>query len=338
MPVDQAVSTVYLGDFSEKDKPWDKHRSEADGYRDLYEGTRFQRHSDRIAQCGQELDFGFEIAETGEAKLRLQAAHFCRCRHCPVCQWRRSLMWKVRFLQAMPEVMKAHPKARYVFLTLTVRNCELHKLKATLTLMNDAWQRLIQRKAWPAIGWVRVVEVTRGADDTAHPHFHAMLMVKPSYFTHGYIPQQRWTEQWQTCLRVDYTPIVNVKAIKPLRGTPEGQMDAAMGAAIKETLKYSVKPGTVLADKSGIDGMTCEELLVNRRWLVELTTQLYKTRAITTGGVLKAHLAALLEEDPDDLIHAEDLEEGDDAQDDKPLVRFNWTENAKRYAMRSEDT
>ncbi|WP_170869787.1 protein rep, partial [Shigella sonnei] len=27
-------------------------------------------------------------------RLRLREAHFCRVRHCPVCQWRRSLMWQ----------------------------------------------------------------------------------------------------------------------------------------------------------------------------------------------------------------------------------------------------
>lgn len=41
-------------------------------------------------------------------------------------------------------------------------------------------------------------------------------MVKKSYFTQSvqYISQKKWTELWKDCLKVDYTPIVNVKAFK----------------------------------------------------------------------------------------------------------------------------
>ena len=49
----------------------------------------------------------------------------------------------------------------------------------------------------------------------AHPHFHALLLVKPSYFKgQGYIKQGDWTEMWRKALRADYLPSVNVKAVK----------------------------------------------------------------------------------------------------------------------------
>ena len=48
----------------------------------------------------------------------------------------------------------------------------------------------------------------------AHPHFHALLLVKPSYFAKGYIKQSDWVEMWAKALRADYLPSVNVKAVK----------------------------------------------------------------------------------------------------------------------------
>ena len=48
----------------------------------------------------------------------------------------------------------------------------------------------------------------------AHPHYHALLLVKPSYFTKNYIKQSEWVEMWQKALRADYAPSVNVKTVK----------------------------------------------------------------------------------------------------------------------------
>ena len=53
-------------------------------------------------------------------------------------------------------------------------------------------------------GFLRTTEVTRGMMATrlmAHPHFHALLLVKPSYFKgQGYIKQGDWVEMWSKAL------------------------------------------------------------------------------------------------------------------------------------------
>ncbi|MGZ7278142.1 protein rep, partial [Streptococcus pyogenes] len=71
--------------------------------------------------------------------MRLRSAEFCRVRHCPVCQWRRSLMWQARFYQALPRIVADYPDSRWMFLTLTVRNCDIADLAETLTAMNAAF-------------------------------------------------------------------------------------------------------------------------------------------------------------------------------------------------------
>ena len=55
-------------------------------------------------------------------------------------------MWQARFYQFLPKLVTEHPKARWLFLTLTVRNCPVTELGDTLTAMNAAWQRLKDRK------------------------------------------------------------------------------------------------------------------------------------------------------------------------------------------------
>ena len=49
-----------------------------------------------------------------------------------------------------------------------------------------------------------------------HPHFHAMLLVKSTYF-HGshYINQAEWTDMWVKAMRLDYYPQVDIRAVKP---------------------------------------------------------------------------------------------------------------------------
>ena len=120
--------------------------------------------------------------------------------------------------QQLPNIQERFPTHRWVFLTLTVKNPPVTELRDTLKHMNDSWKRLIETKRFKSgvAGFLRTTEVTRGNDGKmmAHPHFHALLLVKPSYFTINYIKQGDWVEMWAKALRADYLPSVNVKAVK----------------------------------------------------------------------------------------------------------------------------
>ncbi len=72
------------------------HKSVSDDVGGIYLlAAEYERYGARMASCGGLLRFGWAtLKETGETRLRLREAHFCRVRHCPVCQWRRSLMWQ----------------------------------------------------------------------------------------------------------------------------------------------------------------------------------------------------------------------------------------------------
>ncbi|MFV5399416.1 protein rep [Acinetobacter baumannii] len=306
---DLHVQINYLSDLAPHEISWDEHRSNAQTVQTLYEySEEFNKYAERISSCSGILKFGF-----GESKLILKQAFFCRVRYCPVCQWRRSLLWRAVMFQKLDEIKKTYPTHRWVFLTLTVRNCDVVDLKETLDHMNASWQRLIQTKAFKSgiAGFLRTTEVTRGNDGAmrAHPHFHALLLVKPTYFSgKNYIKQNDWVEMWQKALRVDYLPSVNVKAVKAFSNN---QLDKA----ICETLKYSVKPSD-LALESDFGA-----------WLQEMTRQTHKKRFIASGGVLKGVLK------PEDKITQSEMLTSSETPEetDERRIAFQYAPIHKRY-------
>jgi len=304
----------YLTDYSPQDKPWDTHRAQTQTVEGVYRGTVYDGLATRLRDCSGFLGFAWVADDTGELRLSLRTARFCRVRHCPVCQWRRSLMWQARFLQALPSIEAAYPKSHWLFLTLTVRNCAITDLRRTLRSMNEAWVRLIKRPefAGNVQGWVRATEVTRGQDDSAHPHFHSLLMVKPSYFSKHYVTQSRWAELWQQCARLDYRPIVDIRTVKARRGVPG---EKPLRRALAETLKYAVKP----SDMHG-------------EWLLELTRQVHKLRFLASGGVLRNMLREFEESEQDLLLTGEDGDGGD------PVLIFSWRREIRRYVERQFPT
>jgi len=300
----------YLTDYSPQDRPWDIHRAQAQQVEGLYQRTVYDQYAGRIRGCTGYLGFAWETDSAGEARLRLKLAHFCRVRHCPVCQWRRSLMWTARLLKALPAIEQAHPTARWIFLTLTVRNCPVRELRDTLRHMNAAWNRLRLRPEFAnhVLGWVRTTEVTRGRDNRAHPHFHCLLLMRPGYFAgKNYVRQARWAELWKEVARLDYMPIVDVRAVKNHRGTPG---ETPLKRAISETLKYAVKP---------------QDLLRSREWLLELTYQVHGLKFVSTGGLLRNVIRENEESDEDLMLLEEEGQSGD------PEIFFEWRRLIQRY-------
>lgn len=293
-----------LSELSERDKPWDKHRANTDKIERHYHGSEFQSYADRVKFCSQFLDFRLVPSDEGELKLKLNNARFCRVRHCPVCQWRRSLMWKAKAYKTLPKIEAKYPKYRWLFVTLTVKNCAIADLKETLKWMNQAFARLTKVKEWPAEGWLKSVEVTRGKDGSAHPHFHCLLLVKPAYFSRNYLSQKKWCQLWKKALRVDYQPVLDVQAVK------KGQSPMSL---VPELLKYATKESDMVGD---------------REWFLELTRQMHKMRCVSTGGLLKDYLKEL-EQEPEDLIGKD--EEFDDV--DEGHFYFGWRRVEKKYRL-----
>lgn len=301
--------TIHLTTVSPSDRPWDKHRHDTDLIADLYEQSDFTAYADRLHTCSNRLEF----AVNDDGKLKLKASKFCRVRSCPVCQWRKQLKWRARMFQAFPAIIKDFPKGRFLLLTLTVKNCELGNLRHTVKAMAKGFGRFSRIKQFPGLGYIRSLEVTK-SNNLAHPHYHVLMMVDGSYFKgERYLSQKRYGEMWQNAMRLDYTPIVDVRTVKPIKG------EKGMMGAICETLKYSVKPSDLSSDKE---------------WLIGLTNALHKTRAISLGGMFRDYLK---ETEPEDLVNINE----DDDELDLDVNAFSlwaeWEQQRAKYRIVDND-
>ena len=314
---------VYLSDVSPQDKTWDKHRANSEIVQEMYSELGYDRYPDRINDCSRLLEFALKQDDANQESLfKLQGSKFCRVRFCPVCQWRKSLMWRARFYKAIPAIKLDYPTFQFLFLTLTVENCEINNLKQTINDMHYAWRKLVARKAFPAKGWVRSTEVTKGKDGLAHPHFHCILIVPNRYFkSKDYLSHDKWVKLWQKSLKADYEPRVNIKKVKLLKSRKKAIEDRLnreltdndiVFYGLMECLKYSVKESDLMSDP---------------KWLDAITKQLHKTRAIATGGIFKQYLS---EDEPEDLINTE-LEQDIEVLETDAKFLFGWKEKVKRY-------
>ena len=298
-----------LSELSPRDKPWDIHRAESDQIASNYHRSEFKRYSERINDCSQFLAFGLvPNADEGSYQLKLRTARFCRVRTCMVCSWRRSLMYKARAYKALPRVIADFPTARYLFVTLTLENCPVHQLRSSILHLNKSFGRMAKRKYFPAVGYLKTVEVTRGCRGDAHPHLHILMMVESAYFGRNYVSKKEWCAWWKRAAKVDYTPIIDVKAIKA-KNSPLG--------LLAEIVKYQTKPNDLIFS--------------DREWFLEYTRQVHRTNAFALGGVFKKYFKEFeKEETTDELIGVDD--EGQDGPDEGELY-FGWRKTEKKYTM-----
>lgn len=219
---------ITLPDVWQEGLSWGQRKKAAQDMALVMGWAGYRQREERMAHCGDYLYF----ARYEDEKRELIRAELCRDRLCPNCAYLRSrkVFGQVcRVMNAMPD------KLAYLFLTLTVKNCRAEDFDKTLDNMFHGWQNLIRRNAFkPVKGWFRALEVTyNAARNDYHPHFHVILAVPPSYFSHGYVSHARWVQLWKDCAGLDYAPSVDVRRVKP------DQAGSLIGA-VKEVAKYTV--------------------------------------------------------------------------------------------------
>lgn len=227
-------------------------------------------------------------------------------------------MWKARFYKAIPEIMSDYKSARWFFLTLTVKNCDIKDLKSTIQEMNKAFKKLIKRKTFIKynLGFVKTTEITRNKkDNSAHPHFHILLLMNSSYFKYGYEKIDVWRQNWKDCLGVDYDPVIDLRTVK----IKSGNEQESLSNAVAETLKYAVKPSDMIQD---------------REWFLEMNRQVFKMRFVSTGGILKDLFKEETTEKELLLLNEEESEEEKNINNN---LFFNWYKTDKKYKRRIDN-
>lgn len=281
------------------------------------------KRAEKVLDCGTFL--GFEALKGTEQKGRLVSANFCKDRLCPMCNWRRSR----KIFGQLSRVMNVLQTEGYkfVFLTLTVRNCLPDDLPETLNAVFAGWRYLYNKNnefRTSIAGVFRSLEVTRNTSapkghkdyGTYHPHLHCVLAVRPSYFGRDYISQKRWRELWKKACKLNYDPRVDVRKcyVKGDSGEKLATGDYTLQAGL-EGCKYAVK------DEDYLDGNDISETAENVR---VLSVSLKRKRLCAYLGVF---------DEVRKKLGLEDAENGDLVHDDDSIrpdleyltVYYNWT-------------
>jgi plasmid rolling circle replication initiator protein Rep len=299
--------------------PWQKHKKStvalAESFRRIEKkDSGFQGRAAKLENCGNWLEFR-RYPDTGEKTLN--RANFCRYRLCPMCGWRRSqkMFWQTSQVMDVAE----NQGYRFLFVTLTIRNCEGSALGKDISRLFRAWSNLLRQKRYKSsiFGWMRILEITHNVDrksksfDTYHPHIHAIWAVKPSYFKKRYIPQASLIQDWKKAAHLSYDPNVDIRAVP--KNSKKG--------AIKEVSKYATKSGDYLTDD---DELTDSGVRVLDRALVG-------RRLVSWGGCLKEIKAQLNLDDVEtgDLIHVD----GEQIRDDLAYVieSYHWHSGYRQF-------
>ncbi len=208
--------------------------------------NNYEKKSFRVKECGTFLEY--KVFKTQEKKLH--NANFCKVRLCPMCAWRRSLKIFGQVSQVM-NIAKGETANKFIFVTLTQKNVSGDQLKEEISKLYKGFNDLMRLKKIKnmSLGWFRALEVTYNEkDNTFHPHFHMVIMVKSFYAKNKnlYIDQAELTQLWKRSLKIDYDPIVHMESVKIKKGK-------TIETAVAEIAKYTVKESDlIIKDDDGV--------------------------------------------------------------------------------------
>ena len=202
----------------------------------MLQAAGYERRAMRMVDCSTVL-----VAQVCPdcGQIHIKRANLCRDRLCPVCQWRLSAQRYAemsKMLEASGDLLEGNTVA---FLTLTVKNVTVDKLKGTLQDMSKAYKRLQERKLWKdnCLAWARSVEVTYNVNKgTYHPHYHVLFVLNGEH-DEGSLGAFRnlMGKLWDKCARLDYSSVIDLR-----RAYSDLDKDSVLAAA-RESFKYAVK-------------------------------------------------------------------------------------------------
>jgi hypothetical protein len=181
-------------------------------------------------------------------------AHECGVTVCPDRERRDARRHAAKVASRIARLMAKHPGSQCLMLTLSVgRAVPAHGLKAAVgDLMRD-FPKLMQcapvKRA--VIGWVRKVELARNPTSWLWiVHIHALLIVPAEYFRREsklFLHQEKWALLWQKRRRLDYKPVVDVRALKGVMAP----LDDEGRKSLREAVKYDTKPQSLVVPRNG---------------------------------------------------------------------------------------
>lgn len=213
------LSSVIENDQSITKMTYKKKQSLKLDLQHKFQSMGFSKLACRCADCGTQLTFDKQqnFFDNNEHRLKLADANFCDNKFCPICSRNSSLKVALTVEQILEIVGNRYQP---IFVTFTINNPKISRLKSSLKLIYQAFSRMIKTKRWKGsiVGFFRAIEYL--GDDTpegeCHPHIHSILLVENDYFYKSsgkFIPTSEFVQMWRKALRVNYDPIVWVESV-----------------------------------------------------------------------------------------------------------------------------
>lgn len=250
--------------------------------------------AEKLHHCWTRLEFYKRYGKTTENRLkkdiRLVYANSCKIRLCPACAWRRSLkLFKIN-KQIFNYIKERDKTAKYIFLTLTLKNCYEDELNKTIDLLLNSFNKMTRRKcikqAWR--GYIRTLEVNYNQEtNTYHPHLHILILVSKNYFNKNiYMTTKDYANLFAEICGIDYTPITYV--------------ETANKNSLAEVSKYCTKFSNIfqIQNKNTFDNVVevLDGALLNRRlvsygfWFKEIKKELKLSEEIEDTEEIEENL------------------------------------------------
>lgn len=159
-------------------------------------------------------------------------------------------------------------------------------------------------------------------------------MVRPAYFQSktDYLTQKEWSKLWQKAMKLDYSPVVDIRTVKTKGKTDYTSFEKeSLKKAILETAKYPVKPFDLERDKNGkVMPLTEVEKL---RITEDMMNGLYRKRQIGFGKLFKTIKKELQLDDVEEGNLIQTGEEETKSSSSKNVIAiWNWLR--KNYFIR----
>ncbi len=238
------------------------HSIDIAGHYALSDREDFQKYAERILNCANrvQLKVDFSTQKLDSWLAHIEQCWWCRVPLCPLCLRAKVAKWRVKFFKGLTRLNLENPGLNWALLTFTIRNCHVDNLRQTISQMADAWHRLKVSRLG-ITGYSRAFEITRNfKTGEAHPHYHVLAC---SYFSFNR-SMFDWSRLWGQALQVSYQPICDGRRFYDFQGS------------LCELVKYTNKPSDLSADAS---------------WLYSISDQLYRSRSITTGGLIARYVS-----------------------------------------------
>lgn len=308
---DAQLAALVLRDIDSrgKERPWRLHKMNNEKLYNIVSKAEPMIYNEsqlfNIRECANTLFF-----KEVENRLKLTSGFFCQIRLCPLCTWRRSLKLFSQISKIISWINNKN-NVKYLFVTLTIKNCVDTELKNTLNLLNKGYKKLVGNAGKGTtilsenlVGYLKVIEITyNSTDNTYHPHIHCIFAVRPNYFNgKNYLSKQKFSALWGKCLGVDYNPSIDIRAIK--NSSPK---------AIAEIAKYPIKLAPILDINNAKNVIRVLKNVMQNR------------RLITFGGLFKEAKQALKLQDVETDTNLVNVDEdtNEDIASSEP-IKYTW--------------